>query len=172
MKKTWIGFISVLMALVMLSTNAFAMPYNPDNYTSVDLTSELLPPMIKISAVKESAKLRGDFFISADLIIKDNGSGDVGVFAKAYMGVPVDEVYITVYLDRWDESADRWRQVTYYDAEFYAEDYPDGLSDPSIDVTFKKQEKGYYYRARGVFAAVRDGEFEGFSPVTAGILIE
>ena len=109
---------------------------------------------------------------STDLIIKDNGNGDVGVFAKAYMSIPVDEVYITIYLDRWDADAERWRQVTYYDAEFYAKDYPDGLTDPTVDITFLNQKKGYDYRLRGVFAAVHNGLFEGFSPVTAGIRIE
>ena len=27
------------------------------------------------------------------------------------MSIPVDEVYITIYLDRWDADAERWRQV-------------------------------------------------------------
>ena len=49
------------------------------------------------------------------------------------------EVYITIYLDRWDADAERWRQVTYYDAEFYAKDYPDGLTDPTVDITFLNQ---------------------------------
>lgn len=51
--------------------------------------------------------------MKADLIIKDNGNGDVGAFAKAFMAVPVDEVYITVYLDQWDADAERWRQVAF-----------------------------------------------------------
>ena len=57
-------------------------------------------------------------------------------------------------------------------AEFYAKDYPDGLTDPTVDITFLNQKKGYDYRLRGVFAAVHNGLFEGFSPVTAGIRIE
>ena len=71
----------------------------------------------------------------------NNGGGDIGVFAKAYMSVPVDEVYITIYLDRWDEGTERWRQVSYYDAEFYAKDYPNGLSEPDVDIIFKNQER-------------------------------
>ena len=63
-------------------------------------------------------------------------------------------------------------RLHFYDAEFYAPDYPDGLSDPSIDITFKNQDKGYYYRVRGVFGAVLGESFEGFSPVTDGILIK
>lgn len=151
---------------------ARAKAYNPNNYTSVDLVSKLLPESAKTSKVFATPNKRGSFFSGADLIIKDNGKGSIGAFAKAYMDHSVDEVYITIYLDRWDETEDRWRQVTYYDVEFYSKDYPDGLTDPSIDITFSQQEKGYYYRLRGVFAAVYGDDFEGFSPVTAGILIE
>lgn len=172
MKKVCFGFISILVVSVMLTLNVLAMPYNPNTYTSVDLQSKLLPPSAKQSMATSSAVLRGDFFLSADIIIKDDGNGDIGAFAKAYMAVPVDEVYITIYLDKWDKDAERWRQVTYYDAEFYAKDYPDGLGSPSVSLTFKNQEKGYYYRLRGVFGAVKNQKFEGFSPVTDGILIE
>jgi len=172
MKKICFGFIAILMVSVMMTLNVLAMPFNPNDYTSVDLQSKLLPTSTKQSMATSSATLRGEFFLSADIIIKDDGNGDIGAFGKAYMAVPVDEVYVTIYLDRWDESSDRWRQVTYYDAEFYAKDYPNGLSAPSVSLTFKNQEKGYYYRLRGVFGAVKNGKFEGFSPVTDGILIE
>lgn len=169
--KRFALLISTLIMSLAIFFDVCAMSFNPNDHTSVDLQSELLPSTVKSATAYESAKRRGDFFMRADLIIKDDGNGDIGAFAKAYMAVPVEEVYITIYLDRWDEEADRWRQVSYYDYEFYANDYPDGLIDPSIDITFKKQTKGYYYRIRGVFAAVNDGDFEGFSPVTDGILI-
>lgn len=165
-------FFSSIMLSIMMAINVAAMPFNPNDHTSVDMESGLLAPSIKQDIVTVTARPRGKFFMKADLIIKDNGNGDVGAFAKAFMAVPVDEVYITVYLDQWDADAERWRQVAFYDAEFYAPDYPDGLSDPSIDITFKNQDKGYYYRVRGVFGAVLGESFEGFSPVTDGILIK
>ena len=108
----------------------------------------------------------------ADLAISDEGNGDIGAVAIGFLAIPVDEAYITVYLDRWDETSERWRQVTYYDAEYYAKDYPEGLDTPTVNITFKGQEKGYYYRLRGVFSAVYNDKFEGFSPVTAGIFID
>lgn len=172
MKRFLYNILSVLIISILMAMNVFAMPINPGDYTSVDLKSDLLPPSVKVSAAHESAKRRGDFFLNADLIIMNNGGGDIGAFAKAYMSVPVDEIYITIYLDKWDEGADRWRQVSYYDAEFYAKDYPEGLSESGVDIIFKNQEKGYYYRLRGVFAAVLNGKFEGFSPVTDGIMIK
>lgn len=172
MKRKIGFFLGIIIISSLLCLDVFAKPYNPDNYTSIDEQSELLSKSVKNAIAHESAIKRGDFFSAADLIITNKGNGDIGGLAKAYMDHAVDEVYITIYLDRWDAEAERWRQVTYYDAEFYAKDYPDGLEDPEVSIVFKNQEKGYYYRLRGVFAAVYNGKFEGFSPVTAGILIE
>ena len=172
MKKVILLLINAILIMSMLSMNVFAKPYNPDRYTSVDEDSALLPETARHSKVSEWAKRRGDFFMGADLAISNEGNGDIGAVGIAYMAKPVVEAYITVYLDRWDAQAERWRQVTYYDAEFYAKDYPDGLNSPSVNITFKKQDKGYYYRLRGVFGAVYNDVFEGFSPITDGILIQ
>lgn len=166
--------VITLLVIIMLMTtsNVFAMSYNTDDYTSVNESSQLLPPGIKSSKVSETPKRRGDFFSGADLIIKDSGRGDIGALAVGYTRYPVDEAYITVYLDRWDATAERWRQVNSHEQEFYAKDYPDGLLTPTVDITFTNNEKGYYYRLRAVFGVVYNNEFEGFSPVTDGILLE
>lgn len=169
-KLVWLVLSFILST--SLTTTAFARPYFPGITSSEDIESEKLPKSVKSNKVYVSATKRGDFFAASDLNIYDLGNGDVGASAHAYMSAPVDEAYITIYLDYWDEAADRWRQVTYYDAEFYAADYPDGLTEAFVNITFKNQHKGDYYRLRGVFAAVKDNQFEGFSPVTAGILIE
>lgn len=172
-KKIRILVLSIMISVLMVS-NVFASQYsyNPNDYTSVDVKSDLLPSSVRFSRVYMTPERRGSFFSGADLIIKDNGNGNIGAFAKAYMDHPVDEVYITIYLDRWDAEAERWRQVTFHDEEFYAKDFPNGLTDPVVDITFLNLEKGYSYRLRGVFAAVYNDVFEGFSPVTDGILIE
>lgn len=172
MKKT----IHILVASVMIATfitlNTFAMPYNPDDFTSINEASELLAPNIRQDKATAQTVTRGDFFASADLMIRNDGDGNIGALAVAFTRYPVDEAYITVYLDRWDANAERWREVKGYEAEFYAKDYPDGLTTPRVDITFKNNEKGYYYRLRSVFAVIYNNEFEGFSPVTDGILLE
>lgn len=163
--------LSVLLTMVM-TINVFAMSFNPDNYTSVNEYSELLPKGVKQDKASERAIRRGDFFVGADLMIKDKGNGDIAAFAKGLIEVPVKEAYITVYLDRWNETEESWEQVTYYGAEFYAEDYPDGLYTPTVDIVFLNQKRGYFYRLRAAFAAFDGNKVEGFSPVTSGILIE
>ncbi|MCD7870959.1 MAG: hypothetical protein LUG59_10565 [Enterocloster clostridioformis] len=172
MKRLLKVLIITIMVMNLVVMTAIAAPYDPDKYTSVDIESELLAPGIKSSRVTELPRRRGVFFSAADLIISDEGNGDIGVFAKAYMEVSVEEDYITIYLDRWDKDMDRWRQVTFYDAEFYLKDYPNGITEPEVNMIFKNQPKGYYYRLRGVFGAILDENFEGFSPSTAGILIK
>ncbi|MEQ2678868.1 DUF6147 family protein [Enterocloster citroniae] len=171
MKRLLYTSIATIMILITISLNAFAMPYNPDNYTSVDEVSALLPAGVKQSKVSKGAVTRGNFFMGADLVIRDNGDGTVGALAIAYTAIPIDEAYTSVYLDQWDETTERWRQVNYYEAEFYKADYPDGLKTPTVDISFTGQPRGRYYRLRGVFGVVSNGEFEGASATTDGVLL-
>lgn len=172
MKKLNYTFMTIMIMMIFMTQNIFAMPMNPIDYTSVNEVSELLPQDIKKNRVVERAKARGDFFISADLTILDNGGGNIGAFAIALTRYPVDEAYITVYLDKWDAANQKWHQVNSYEAEYLATDYPDGLTTPKVDVTFTNNEKGCYYRLRSVFAVMYQGKLEGFSPTTDGILVD
>lgn len=156
----------------MIFSNVYAVPYETNNYTSVDEPSELLSKEINRDEAVETSVRKGDFFAQAELVITDEGNGDIGALAIAYFDHSVDEVYITIYLDRWNESTEKWQQVAYYDAEFYEEDYPDGLTNPDVNITFLDNEKGYYYRLRSVFSAIDGDDYEGFSPTTSGIWIE
>ena len=148
------------------------MPYDSSDYTSVDELSELLPKDIREDVAIESSVRRGDFFAQAELIITDEGDGNIGALAIAYLDHSVDEVYITIYLDQWNEETEKWQQVAYYDAEFYEKDYPDGLTNPDVNITFLDQERDHYYRLRSVFSAIDGDDYEGFSPTTAGIWID
>lgn len=172
MKRIVYTSVATVMIAILMTLNVFALPYNPEQYTSVNEVSDFLPAGVRQSRATESAKARGDFFIRADLVMTDNGNGEVGALAIAYTRFPVQEAYVTVYLDRWDAAAEKWRQMNSYEAEFYAADYPDGLTTPTVDISFTNNEVGYYYRLRSVFAVVYNNEFEGFSPVTSGILLE
>lgn len=167
--KRILKILSLILVINMVGLfTAYAVENNPD---PIEVYSELLPKNIKSDIATEQSVKRGEFFARADLIITDEGDGNIGAFAVAYMDHAVDEVYITIYLDRWNEEEERWEMVTYYDAEFYAEDYPEGLTDPTVDITFLNQERDNYYRLRGAFSAVDGYDYEGFSPTTSGLWI-
>ena len=73
------------------------------------------------------------------------------------------------YVSEWWK---KWKQVDYVDFEYTLEEYPDGIDDPIVNVTFTNQKKGYYYRIRGAFSAGDEEKYEGFGPTTEGIWIE
>lgn len=172
MKKLARLIIGCLVALNVFTATAFASIPRPDSYTSVDTESKLCDKSVKYSTGTERTVARGEFFIGAEVTIRDDGNGNIGATAHAYLRRPATEMYVSLYLDRYDEAKKRWTQVDYVDFEYTLEEYPDGIDDPAIDVTFLNQKKGYYYRIRGAFTAADDELLEGFGPTTDGIWIE
>ena len=166
-------YLSSLMLVVILSMNitpAYAAIAVPEEYSSVNVDSNILPSNITEDIDLVQKTPRGVFFSAADLKII-NEDGEIGVAGNAYMSTEIDELYITIYLDR-QTSEGNWEQVDSFDFEFYAEDYPDGLTFELVAFTLTGYPTGHYYRLRGSYAAVKDGVMEGFAPVTDGILIQ
>lgn len=172
MKKIARLVIGVLAAVNVCMTTAFAA-VPAGYYTSVDQESVLCAKNVTFSTGTErNVARRGNFFLSADVSIRDDGNGNIGATAHAYLNKPVKELYVSLYLDRYDEELERWKQVDHVDFEYTPEEYPDGVDDPAIDITFLNQKKGYYYRIRGGFTASDGEKVEGFGPKTEGIWIE
>ncbi len=170
MKKIMRLAIGVLMAMNVFTATAFAAVPSLD-YTSINQESKLCDKSVSYSQGARKI-LCEEVFISADVIIKDKGNGDIGASAYAYLAKPVTEMYVSLYLDRYDEDLEKWQRVDSVDFEYTLEEYPDGIEDPIINVTFKNQKKGYYYRIRGAFTASDGVKVEGFGPTTDGIWIE
>jgi len=170
MKKYLSSLVLLLLIFSMNITPVYAAVAVPVTYTSPNTDSNILSSSITedIDIVQKTP--RGVFFSAADLKII-NEDGEIGVVGNAYMSTEIDELYMTIYLDRWIDD-DHWEQVDYFDFEFYAEDYPDGLTHELVAFTLTGYPKGYYYRLRGTYAAVKDGVVEGFGPTTDGILIQ
>lgn len=151
MKKIARLVIGVLAAVNVFMTTAFAA-VPASYYTSVDQESALCAKDAVFSTGTErNAARRGNFFLSADVSIRNDGNGKIGATAHAYLNKPVKELYVSLYLDRYNEELERWTQVDYADFEYTSEEYPDGVDDPAIDITFLNQKRGYYYRIRRWF---------------------
>ena len=173
MKKLIRLAMCCLVAVNVLAVPVFAGVPSPANYTSVEQESDLCDKSVSYDIdIARPVARRGNFFISADVAIKDGGNGNIIATGHAYLAKPVTELYVSFYLDRYDESLKKWKQVDYRDFEFTLEEYPEGIDDPSITVTFENQKKGYYYRIRGAFTAGDEEKVEGFGPTTDGIWIE
>ena len=165
--------VCFLVIVNVFVATAFAGIPLPEAYTSIDQKSNLCDKNVHYSIdTAQSYARRGRFFASADVAIRDEGNGDIGVSAHANLREPVKEMYISLYLDRYNQEKDAWQQVDYVDFEYTPEDYPDGVDDQSIEITFTNQKRGYYYRVRAAFSAGDDDWYEGLGPTTEGIWIE
>lgn len=169
MRKMLKMLMCCFLLTVLIANTAFAYPTSLKNYAPITVESQLLPPSVKSSSATSMGGQRGNFFGVGDLTII-NQNGKIRVAAEAFMKEPVDDVYMTIYLDR--EVNGKWSQVAYYDFEFHSKDYPEGLTTPGVDFTIMDQPSGYYYRLRGSYIAFLNGANEGFGPVTDGILIQ
>ena len=173
MKKLARLVVCFLVIVNVFVATAFAGIPLPEAYTSIDQKSNLCDKNVHYSIdTAQSYARRGRFFASADVAIRDEGNGDIGVPAHANLREPVKEMYISLYLDRYNQEKDAWQQVDYVDFEYTPEDYPDGVDDQSIEITFTNQKRGYYYRVRAAFSAGDDDWYEGLGPTTEGIWIE
>ena len=170
MKKYLKIFFLIWTMISVMAVPTYAATFFPEQYTSVTIDSDLLPASEKESSAILRKTPRGVFFSAAELqIINENG--EIGVLGNAYMSEAVDELYMTIYLDR-QTSDGRWEQVDYFEFDFYGEDYPDGLTSELVAFTLTGYPTGHYYRLRGAYAAVKGTVMEGFGPVTDGILIQ
>lgn len=132
----------LLVIVNVFVATAFAGIPLPEAYTSIDQKSNLCDKNVHYSIdTAQSYARRGRFFASADVAIRDEGNGDIGVSAHANLREPVKEMYISLYLDRYNQEKDAWQQVDYVDFEYTPEDYPDGVDDQSIEITFTNQKE-------------------------------
>ena len=97
MKKVIRLVMSCLVLINVFMTTAFAAVPSPEVYTSIEQKSNLCDKSVSYSIGKEqSYARRGRFFDSADVAISDEGNGDIGVSAHAYLRKPVKEMYISL----------------------------------------------------------------------------
>ena len=107
MKKLIRLIVGCLAAINVFMLTAFAAIPSPEVYTSVGEKSNLCEKSVKYSIAKEqSYARRGNFFDSADVIIRDEGNGNIGASAYANLRKPVKELYVSLYLDRYNKEKD------------------------------------------------------------------
>ena len=107
MKRVIRLVISCLVLINVFMVTAFASIPSPEVYTSVNQQSDLCNKNVKYSIGKaQSYARRGTFFDSVDVAITDKGNGDIGVTAHTYLRKPVKELYISLYLDRYNKEKD------------------------------------------------------------------
>lgn len=164
----------VIMMLVMISTlfssTAFAQTQKKIYFEgNVGGDSKLLPESIKQSIGTVQNTTRSAALATAMCSITNEGGGVIGVYAETTMHKSVDWAYITVYLERWDDSIGDWQNEEIYEREFWPVNGKLAAATFAFDVSDKPS--GYYYRLRCTHEIECGDNYEVKTTKTDGILI-
>ncbi|MEG0369175.1 MAG: hypothetical protein RR593_04135, partial [Hungatella sp.] len=96
--------------------------------------------------------------------------------AVTTMHIPASWGMSTIYLDRWNETTQKWDLMKTYEKEYLPSDEADGeLTSMTYDLLIKDQPSDYYYRVRAIHELeyIENGRtyWEGASTETEGLLI-
>lgn len=173
MKKKIIRFISLCLIFSCFFTMTSFATDNRPNITHIPPTdTKLLSPNQAYSKDTTQALQRGALLASCILNIYNAGGGEIGILADTMCHVDVDAIYVTIYLDQYNEETGKWTNKKVYDYEFTPEDTEDGkLHARLINFHETSQPAGYYYRLWAYHEVVKDGKWETMKSNTDGILI-
>lgn len=173
MKKITIRIVGmILLCSCIFTMTAFAATGRP-NITHVPPTdTKLLPPNQSYSKDTTLALARGSLLSTCILNIYNAGGGEIGILADTMCHVDVDGIYVTIYLDQYNENTDKWSNKKVYMYEFTPDDTDDGkLHAELINFHETSQPAGHYYRAWAYHEVEKDGKWEMMRTATDGVLI-
>lgn len=166
-----IGVFCVICSCIF-SMTAFAAGGKPKITHTPPIDTILLPPDQSYSIDTTQALLRGSFLSTCILNISNAGGGEIGILADTMCHVDVDGIYVTIYLDRYNDKSGKWENQKVYSYDFLPEETNDGkLHDVLISFHETDQLAGHYYRLWAYHEVEKDGKWEMMRTATDGVLI-
>lgn len=154
MKRKFAAAVSVILMMVLVMTSvAYAKETSNSQNTS-----------------NSRGVARSLYLASAIAEITNKGQGVLEIYADFSSYEPVEEAIITIHLERWNESTERWTNVKDYEKTFSGAD--GNLTSGSYSFTVKGYTTGRYYRLN-CRVEVRSAEngWESKSATTDGVLL-
>lgn len=169
-KKIWA--VSMIIAL-MCPMTVVASPKGRKMLDQKSEESVLLPITTKYSVGQESVVGRSKALASAMCMITNTEKGIIHIYAETAMFIPVDWAALTIYLEKLNESTNKWAVVETFEKEFTPADKEDGqLTSVELSIDVGTQPVGYYYRLRCIHELEYDnGWYEAKSTKTDGVLL-
>lgn len=143
--------ISILVLSMPMSVNAKTSEWLPQADV---VNTQLSSVASNENASKVRGVARGRVLSSVELELADEGNGVIGVYASTLCHTAVKEIYMTMYLDVWDENLQDWVMVDNYEYRWKASDNPDkDLTAVSVSFSLEGLPRGRTYSLRGAHAA-------------------
>lgn len=173
MKKIIAKIISIGLLFSCIFTITVLAATERPNITHIPPTDTiLLPPTKSYSKDTTQALERGSLLSTCILNIYNAGGGEIGILADTMCHVDVDAIYVTIYLDQYNEDTGKWSNKKVYMYEFTPDDTDDGkLHAEIINFHETSQPSGYYYRAWAYHEVEKNGSWETMRTATDGVLI-
>lgn len=173
MKKRLFGFLLISVLLLSLSSTAYAKSSDWSVHSNV-VNAQMQSVVANDNTSKIRGTARGRVISSVELQLSDEGGGVIGVYASTLCHTAVKEIYMTMYLDVWDEDIQDWVMVDNYEYRWRASDNPDkDLSAVSVSFLLEDLPRGRMYSLRGAHAAKNfDNVMEVMASETSGIILD
>lgn len=168
MKKAWKKLVLCVAALTMLASFSVqaAMSDSEDAPEEIVLLSENITRDKDIVNGERGSVVAG---VSSEII--NESGGNIGFIIQTLCHVECDKIINTAILERYDESRNKWTEVSRYQFTAKKADFPSGLAELSNSMTIKNQKTGRYYRIRGIHHVEAEGQILNYSSLTDGLLI-
>lgn len=173
MKKTFFKIASICLILSSIFTTTSFASIGKSGVVHVPPTdTKLLIDGQTYSRDTTQALQKGSLLAACVINISNAGGGEIGILADTMCHVDVDAIYVTIYLDQYNEANDEWINKKVYQYEFTSDDTADGkLHAKLINFHETGQPSGYYYRAWAYHEVEKNGNWESMKTGTDGVLI-
>lgn len=164
----------LLTVALVLSIPVIANAETSDLFMQADTVDTQLQNIVSNNSIsKVRGVTRGRVLSSVELQLSDEGNGVIGVYAATLCHTAVKEIYMTMYLDVWDDTQQDWVMVDNYEYRWKASDNPDkDLTDVSVSFLLEGLPRGRTYSLRGAHAAKNfSNVMEVMASETSGITL-
>lgn len=137
---------------ILFSLSAFAMPIMPPDINAKGISDTI--SYVDEKEARVSGSPRGSLISSVDVRVSDAGNGVLSGYADIFCHKPMAKIKVWLYFDQLDEETEAWTTLEIGKFEWKAEDFPDEeLTVAVVNYNSTGNERGRYYRVRGVFGA-------------------
>lgn len=172
-KKDVLRILTSLLLIIMMAIPTYAQ--NINGLENADILNTSIKKIISTKRVSQVlGTARGRVISSASLGISNDNNGIISVYAETLCHIPVEKIYMSIYLEVWDEATQDWEYVNDYEYTWLASERPNvDLTDVSVSFDVVGLPKGKTYSLRGYHYAKSAGQTaEIMTTETDGIVLK
>ena len=149
MKSQFFGVkLGIILSLIL------AMPvYAQGGGKPIDVTVPMKTVVSNANTSRMMGTPRGRVLSSGEVELANDNDGIFYVYGDTLCHSAVKDIYMTIYLEIWDEELDDWGTLNMYEYEWHATTVEEDLHSAGVSFEIHNLQKGREYRIRGTHSA-------------------